>query len=163
CERQGPLARPRSIGRRDRATGPRSQGRRSCRRAAELHCRVIHTQKETFHEAKAIAGQPPCPRGQRRRAHHRSPPPTRPAGPRTRTAPCPRAMVAGSTRERPQSRSNPATTCSKTLSDAHLRVVTGGVAARVATETKDPWPDPATSGNTADSPPPGAKGDEAPG
>jgi hypothetical protein len=30
----------------------------------------------------------------------------------------------------------------KTLSDAHLRVVTGGVAGRIAETDKDKWPDP---------------------
>jgi hypothetical protein len=30
----------------------------------------------------------------------------------------------------------------KTLSDTHLRVVTGGVASRLATDDKDKWPDP---------------------
>ena len=47
----------------------------------------------------------------------------------------------------------------KSLSDANLRVVTGGVAARIAEEeTKDPPPDPP---KVSDVPP--ARGDELPG
>jgi hypothetical protein len=47
----------------------------------------------------------------------------------------------------------------KTLSDANLRVVTGGVAARIAAEeTKDPPPDPPKASDG-----PAARGDELPG
>jgi hypothetical protein len=41
----------------------------------------------------------------------------------------------------------------QTLSDTHLRVVAGGVAARIATSDKDKWPDPL----------PAARGDEVSG
>ncbi len=41
----------------------------------------------------------------------------------------------------------------KTLSDANLRVVTGGVATRIATDDKDRWPDPPPAA-------PDARGDE---
>ena len=51
----------------------------------------------------------------------------------------------------------------KTLSDAHLRTVTGGVTAGIALDTKGGTPDPpATSGGTA-LPSPSGLGDEAPG
>jgi hypothetical protein len=46
----------------------------------------------------------------------------------------------------------------KTLSDTHLRVVTGGISTRVIAHNKDPWPDPPPS-----EPAPAAKGDETPG
>ena len=42
--------------------------------------------------------------------------------------------------------------CFRTLSDTHLRVVTGGVAAGIAHSDKDKWPDP-----------PPVRGDEVPG
>ena len=51
----------------------------------------------------------------------------------------------------------------KTLSDANLRVVIGGVAARITTKDKDPWPGLVSSGGATEPPAPGAKGDEAPG
>ena len=47
----------------------------------------------------------------------------------------------------------------KTLSDANLRVVTGGVAAGIAADNKGDWPDATPTEN----PPPPAKGDEAAG
>jgi len=49
----------------------------------------------------------------------------------------------------------------KTLTAASLRVVTGGVAAGIARDVKNPWPPPASDGST----PPGAvaRGDDAPG
>ena len=47
----------------------------------------------------------------------------------------------------------------KTLSDAHLRVVTGGVSADTAVNGKDDPPEHVTAGNPA----PPAMGDEAPG
>ena len=50
----------------------------------------------------------------------------------------------------------------KTLSDANLRVVTGGVAAGIATDgTKGGLPDPPGSGTSL--PSPGGAGDEVPG
>jgi hypothetical protein len=49
----------------------------------------------------------------------------------------------------------------KTLSDAHLRVVTGGLVASTSVETKDPPPDQPKAGE-APLPPP-VRGDEAPG
>jgi hypothetical protein len=50
----------------------------------------------------------------------------------------------------------------KTLSDANLRVVTGGVAAGIATDgTKGGLPDPPGSGTSL--PAPGGAGDEVPG
>jgi hypothetical protein len=51
----------------------------------------------------------------------------------------------------------------KTLSDANLRVVTGGVTAGVATSTKDPPPPPPVSSPDDDGTPPATRGDEAPG
>jgi hypothetical protein len=51
----------------------------------------------------------------------------------------------------------------KTLSDAHLRVVTGGVAAGIATDTKGGWPDPPANGGAPSLPAPGGEGDEVPG
>jgi hypothetical protein len=47
----------------------------------------------------------------------------------------------------------------KTLSDANLRVVTGGVAAGIAADSKDPWPQPPPLALPA----PNAAGDEMPG
>jgi hypothetical protein len=50
----------------------------------------------------------------------------------------------------------------RTLSDAHLRVVTGGVAVARSGDPKDPWPDPSLAG--ADPLPlPGGRGDDIPG
>jgi hypothetical protein len=49
----------------------------------------------------------------------------------------------------------------RTLSDAHLRVVTGGVAAVSLSDPKDPWPPPASAGGAPA--PSGGKGDELPG
>jgi hypothetical protein len=49
----------------------------------------------------------------------------------------------------------------KTLSDAHLRVVTGGLVASTSVETKDPPPDQPKAGE-APLPPP-VRGDEVPG
>jgi hypothetical protein len=52
----------------------------------------------------------------------------------------------------------------KTLSDANLRVVTGGVAAGIATDgTKGGLPDPPGSGGGVSLPAPGGAGDKAPG
>ena len=51
----------------------------------------------------------------------------------------------------------------KTLSDANLRVVTGGVAAGIALDTKGGWPDPPASGGGTSLPAPTGTGDEAPG
>ena len=47
----------------------------------------------------------------------------------------------------------------KTLSDANLRVVTGGVSAGITAHNKGDWPD----ASATDPPPPPAKGDEVPG
>jgi hypothetical protein len=49
----------------------------------------------------------------------------------------------------------------RTLSDAHLRVVTGGVAVASVTNPKSPWPPAA--GDDDPQPPPGSKGDDVPG
>lgn len=43
----------------------------------------------------------------------------------------------------------------KTLSDAHLRVVTGGVAAGIVSHEKDPWPQPPPAPNVAGDEPAG--------
>jgi hypothetical protein len=51
----------------------------------------------------------------------------------------------------------------KTLSDASLRVVTGGVTAGVVAHDKDTWPDPPSTGGGTSLPAPGAFGDEVPG
>ena len=51
----------------------------------------------------------------------------------------------------------------KTLSDANLRVVTGGVTAGIALDTKGGAPDPPASGGGTSLPAPGDTGDEAPG
>ena len=51
----------------------------------------------------------------------------------------------------------------KTLSDANLRVVTGGVAAGIALGTKSGWPDPPANGGAPSLPAPGGEGDEVPG
>ena len=52
----------------------------------------------------------------------------------------------------------------KTLSDAHLRVVSGGVAAGLApSDTKTRWPDPSGTGNGPPLPAPTDAGDELPG
>jgi hypothetical protein len=49
----------------------------------------------------------------------------------------------------------------KTLSDANLRVVTGGVSAGIVAHSKDTWPDPPSAGPAL--PAPDAKGDDVPG
>ena len=49
----------------------------------------------------------------------------------------------------------------KTLSDANLRVVTGGVATLIGRSDKDKWPDPPGRGTSL--PTPGGAGDEVPG
>jgi hypothetical protein len=51
----------------------------------------------------------------------------------------------------------------KTLSDANLRVVTGGVRAGIALGTKSGWPDPPTNSGGTSLPAPGGEGDEVPG
>ena len=51
----------------------------------------------------------------------------------------------------------------KTLSDAHLRVVTGGVTAGIALGTKGGLPDPPSTGGGTSLPAPSGAGDEAPG
>jgi hypothetical protein len=51
----------------------------------------------------------------------------------------------------------------KTLSDTHLRVVTGGVASGIASDTKTKWPDPSSTGNGPPLPVPFDAGDELPG
>jgi hypothetical protein len=51
----------------------------------------------------------------------------------------------------------------KTLSDANLRVVTGGVTAGVVAHDKDIWPDPRSTGGGTSLPAPGGFGDEVPG
>ena len=51
----------------------------------------------------------------------------------------------------------------KTLSDANLRVVTGGVTAGIALDTKNGFPDPPANGGGTSLPTPGGTGDEAPG
>ena len=54
--------------------------------------------------------------------------------------------------------------CFKTLSDANLRVVTGGVTTGIATGTKSSWPDPPARTNGGPSlPAPLGAGDEVPG
>jgi hypothetical protein len=50
----------------------------------------------------------------------------------------------------------------KTLSDANLRVVTGGVTAGIALD-KGGWPDPPVNGGGPSLPGPGGAGDEVPG
>jgi hypothetical protein len=57
----------------------------------------------------------------------------------------------------------PGTYFFKTLSDAHLRVVTGGVRAGIALDTKGGFPDPPASGGGTSLPAPGGTGDEVPG
>ena len=51
----------------------------------------------------------------------------------------------------------------KTLSDANLRVVTGGVTAGIALDTKNGFPDPPANGGGTTLPTPDGAGDEAPG
>ena len=51
----------------------------------------------------------------------------------------------------------------KTLSDANLRVVTGGVTAGIALDTKNGFPDPPASGGGTSLPAPDGAGDEVPG
>jgi hypothetical protein len=51
----------------------------------------------------------------------------------------------------------------KTLSDANLRVVHGGVSAGIALDTKGGWPDPPSTGGGTSLPAPGGAGDEMPG
>jgi len=51
----------------------------------------------------------------------------------------------------------------KTLSNANLRVVRGGVTAGIALDTKNGAPDPPASGGGTSLPAPGGAGDEAPG
>jgi len=51
----------------------------------------------------------------------------------------------------------------KTLSDANLRVVTGGVTTGIALDTKNGLPDPPGNGGGTSLPTPGGAGDEAPG
>jgi hypothetical protein len=53
--------------------------------------------------------------------------------------------------------------CFKTLSDAHLRVVTGGVATGIATDTKNGAPDPPGVNRGTSLPAPSGAGDDAPG
>jgi hypothetical protein len=49
----------------------------------------------------------------------------------------------------------------RTLSDANLRVVSGGVSAGIVAHNKDPWPDPPSDGPAL--PAPDGKGDDVPG
>ena len=51
----------------------------------------------------------------------------------------------------------------RTLSNANLRVVTGGVAAGIARGDKDPWPIPTQAGDGDPLPAPSSKGDDLPG
>jgi hypothetical protein len=51
----------------------------------------------------------------------------------------------------------------KTLSDAHLRVVTGGVTAGVIAHDKGDWPDPPATGGGTGLPAPAPMGDGVPG
>jgi hypothetical protein len=51
----------------------------------------------------------------------------------------------------------------KTLSDANLRVVRGGVSAGIAAGTKGGLPDPPSTGGGISLPAPGGAGDEVPG
>jgi hypothetical protein len=51
----------------------------------------------------------------------------------------------------------------KTLSDANLRVVRGGVSAGIALDTKGGAPDPPSTGGGTSLPAPGGLGDEVPG
>ena len=51
----------------------------------------------------------------------------------------------------------------KTLSDANLRVVRGGVSAGIALDTKGGTPDPPSTGGGTSLPTPGGAGDEVPG
>jgi hypothetical protein len=57
----------------------------------------------------------------------------------------------------------PGTYFFKTLSDANLRVVTGGVTAGIALDTKGGTPDPPASGGGTSLPAPDGAGDEVPG